>query len=113
MNLTLLLDFLVVDSDRVDGWAVVVVVEVVLVGGGPLGLNGLDGLNPVGLKPDEGRSGSRSSLSMLERISSNKDVSVVDVVVVVGLNPGGRNLEMSSWIRTSPLVGGPTGFFAC
>ena len=50
--------------------------------------------------PEDGRSGPRSSCSILERISSMREVSVVEVVVVVGLNPGGRNDEMSSWINT-------------
>ena len=50
--------------------------------------------------PEDGRSGPKSSCSILERISSMREVSVVEVVVVVGLNPGGRNDEMSSWINT-------------
>ena len=56
--------------------------------------------NGSSVLPEDGRSGPRSSCSILERISSMREVSVVEVVVVVGLNPGGRNDEMSSWINT-------------
>ena len=54
--------------------------------------------------PEDGRSGPKSSCSILERISSMREVSVVEVVVVVGLNPGGRNDEMSSWINTPEKI---------
>ena len=85
---------------------------------GNLGLNGL-GLafgSFLGLKPDGGTGDDISSSSILARISSIKLFSVVDVVVV-GLNPGGKNLEMSScWIVDKTLSadlefppGGPWG----
>ena len=57
-----------------------------------------------------------SSSSMLAKISSIRLFSVVEVVV--GLNPGGRNWEMSScWIVENtlrgsflfPVLGGPFG----
>ena len=69
-----------------------------------------------GLKPDGGIGDEMSSSSMLAKISSIKLFSVVEVVVV-GLNPGGKNLEMSScWIVSNTpapflvlLRGGPWG----
>ena len=65
----------------------------------------------MGLKPDGGTGDDISSSSILARMSSIKLFSVVDVVVV-GLNPGGKNLEMSScWIvdKTLSPPGGPWG----
>lgn len=65
----------------------------------------------MGLKPDGGTGDDISSSSILARMSSIKLFSVVDVVVV-GLNPGGKNLEMSScWIvdKTLSPPGGPLG----
>ena len=57
----------------------------------------------MGLKPDGGTGDDISSSSILARMSSIKLFSVVDVVVV-GLNPGGKNLEMSScWIVDKTL----------
>ena len=64
---------------------------------GDLGLNGR-GLafgSFLGLKPDAGTGVDISSNSMLAKMSSIRLFSVVDVVVV-GLNPGGKNFEISS-----------------
>ena len=63
----------------------------------------------MGLKPDGGTGDDISSSSILARMSSIKLFSVVDVVVV-GLNPGGKNLEISScWIVDKTSLGGPWG----
>ena len=64
---------------------------------GDFGLNGLGFAFEfgLGLKPEEGIGVDISSSSMLARISSIRLFSVVEVVVV-GLNPGGKNLEISS-----------------
>ena len=60
----------------------------------------------MGLKPDGGTGDDISSSSILAKISSIKLFSVVDVVVV-GLNPGGKNLEMSScWMVEKTLSPG-------
>ena len=82
---------------------------------GDLGLNGR-GLafgSFLGLKPDAGMGVDISSSSMLAKMSSIRLFSVVDVVVV-GLNPGGKNFEISScWILSRTdlglFFGGPWG----
>ena len=63
---------------------------------GDLGLNGRGFAfgSFLGLKPDGGIGDDTSSSSILAKMSSIKLFSVVDVVV--GLKPGGKNLEMSS-----------------
>ena len=67
-----------------------------VVGLGDFGLNGLGFAlgSCLGLNPLAG-TGDMSSSSMLANISSMRLFSVVEVVVV-GLNPGGKNFEMSS-----------------
>lgn len=84
---------------------------------GDFGLNGLGFAfgSCLGLNPLAG-TGDMSSSSMLAKISSMRLFSVVEVVVV-GLNPGGKNFEMSScsivpnlFSGFVPLRGGPRGF---
>ena len=101
----MLLEELASDECVVD-WVVVL---------GDLGLNGR-GLafgSFLGLKPDAGIGVDISSNSMLAKMSSIRLFSVVEVVVV-GLNPGGKNFEISScWIVSKTalglLFGGPWG----
>ena len=91
----------VLDSEEVTG-------DLVVVSLGDLGLNGLVNLGfGFGLNPDGG-TGEMSSSSILAKMSSIKLFSVVDVVVV-GLKPGGKNLEISSCSIVSKTL---DGFFA-